>query len=159
MKKLVLLFILFIPCFVHAQNAGVCCIDTVSENWAEENIEKIKKMTRGEWLKLTSAGKKRAAYVRFTKEQRVGFWKEKLAELETNEKFSVKEKEHVGRLREFVDGHQGFFTGEKMTSDQESELNSFMVVWTERAKKELRWSKQMIFSIVASGEDAVIKYD
>lgn len=150
---------LLMPCLAYAQSMGVCCVDSVSEAWADEHMAEIKGMTRGEWLKLPSEGKRRVAYVRFTGEQRARFWKDKLTDVAANEGFSVEEKRHVMQLWEFLDRHKAFFVGKKLTAAQKDSLDSFMAKWSDEAEKKFGWSKRMILSIAASGGDAVVEYD
>lgn len=93
MQKCVLMFFLLLaPYMVYAQTDSVCCGDSVSEVWAEANKDRITKMTRSEWLKLPTDGIRRAAYTRFTPEQRVQFWKDKLTDIAADDKLSEKER-------------------------------------------------------------------
>lgn len=160
MKKLVLLlFLLLTPCLIHAQMDNNCCRDSVAEAWAEANKDKIMKMTRSEWLKLPTDGMRRAAYIMFTPEQRVRFWKDKLTDIARYDKFSEEEKNHVMKLYDFVDSHQSLFTGKQMTPEQETEVDTFMAGWMQTAENKFKWSRQMVYSIAASGEEMVIKYE
>lgn len=158
MKKLVLFFLLLAPYIIYAQADDTCCRDSVSEAWAEANKDKITKMTRGEWLKLPTDGIRRAAYTMFTPEQRVQFWKDKLTDIAADDRLSEEEKRHVMKLHDFVDSHQGLFTGKQITPEQETEVNTFMAGWMQTAERQFRWSRQMVYSIAATGEEMVIKY-
>ncbi len=160
MKKLVFMFFLLLaPYTIYAQTDNVCCRDSVAEAWAEANKDKIMKMMRSEWLKLPTDGIRRAAYTRFTPEQRVQFWKDKLTDIAMNDKLSGEEKRHVMKLYDFVDCHQSLFAGKQMTPEQESEVNAFMTGWMQTAEKQFKWSRQMVFSVAASGAEMVIKYE
>ena len=160
MQKCVLMFFLLLaPYMVYAQTDSVCCGDSVSEAWAEANKDRIAMMTRSEWLKLPTDGIRRAAYTRFTPKQRVQFWKDKLTDIAADDKLSEKEKSHVMKLYDFIDSHQGLFTGKQITPEQETEVNAFMAGWMQTAERQFRWSRQMVYSIAASGEEMVIKYE
>lgn len=63
------------------------------------------------------------------------------------------------KLYDFIDIHQGLFTGKQITPEQETEVNAFMAGWMQTAERQFRWSRQMVYSIAASGEEMVIKYE
>lgn len=87
------------------------------------------------------------------------FWKDKLTDIAADDKLSEKEKSHVMKLYDFIDSHQGLFTGKQITPEQETEVNAFMAGWMQTAERQFRWSRQMVYSIAASGEEMVIKYE
>lgn len=160
MKKFVVMFILLLtPFLIHAQTDNVCGGDSVSEAWAETNKDKITKMTRSEWLKLPTDGIRRAAYTRFTPEQRVQFWKDKLTDIAADDKLSEEEKSHVMKLHDFIVSHQDLFTGKPITPEQETEVNTFMEDWMQTAERQFKWSRRMVYSIAASGEEIMVEYN
>lgn len=160
MKKFVVMLILLLtPFLIHAQTDNACGGDSVSEAWAEANKDKIMKMTRSEWLKLPTDGIRRATYTMFTPEQRVQFWKDKLTDIAADDKFSEEEKSHVMKLHDFVVSHQDLFTGRPITPEQETEVNMFMKGWMQTAERQFKWSRRMVYSIAASGEEIMVEYN
>lgn len=160
MKKFVVMFILLLtPFLIHAQTDNVCGGDSVSEAWAEANKDKIMKMTRSGWLKLPTDGIRRAAYTRFTPEQRVQFWKDKMTDIAADDKLSEEEKSHVMKLHDFIVCHQDLFTGKPITPEQETEVNTFMEDWMQTAERQFKWSRRMVYSIAASGEEIMVEYN
>ena len=71
------------------------CDETINE-WAQQNLDKIRIMKRNQWNNLDES-RKRAAYVAFTPEQKIALWKGKVEQILTLE-WSEEELEHkIGR--------------------------------------------------------------
>ncbi len=127
--------------------------DKTTDAWAKENLASIRSMDRSEWKKL-SPEKKRAAYVAFTKEQRIAFWKDKLTEVMTLD-WSEAERNHIKLAYDFVVEHPDLFGDESLTDEQANILDLFSYRWIEEAQTKFGWDKGTIGSIIASGEEVV----
>ena len=47
-----------------------------------------------------------------------------MPDIAADDKLSEKEKSHVMKLYDFIDSHQGLFTGKQITPEQETEVNT-----------------------------------
>ncbi len=115
-------------------------------------------MTRSEWLS-SEEEKKGPIFGAFNPEQKVSFWKEKLNEvllLEWNEL----ERRHIQKMLDFVENPDNFcyFDTSVEKSEEEADyFDIFMINWVEYAYDTLRWSKEQIVAIVASGNKMIDK--
>ena len=125
--------------------------DKTIDTWAKENLTFIRSMDRNDWKTLTPA-KKKAAYIAFTKEQRIAFWKDKLTEVMKLE-WSEQERNHIKLVYDFVVEHSDFFGDESLTDEQANITDLFFYKWEEVAQTKFGWDKETIGSIIASGED------
>lgn len=121
------------------------------DSWVKENLVTVRSMSRSQWKRIPShlSG---AVYVAFSKEQKIQFWKEKFAQVETLG-WSGRELMHIEKAKEFVLSNEDFFTDEKLTEYQEDKLDKFFLSWVEYAIENLGWSEKEAYSIVASGYD------
>lgn len=145
---------------------GILCFSSCSEEdevvyscddavnlWVKDNLIEIRKMDRPQW-KTLSASKKRAAYVAFTPQQKIIFWKEKLTDVMALD-WTKDELEHIKLVYDFIDEHQDYFTDKGLSDEQLNVLDLFFYKWVEFARNELGWNMETIVSIAASGNDVI----
>lgn len=130
------------------------CDKTINE-WVIENLDHIRTLKRSQWNYLDE-GKKRAAYVSFTPEQKIAMWEGKCEQILTLD-WSEKEREHIYTFRKFIDSHHEYFHGSKLSKSQNRKLEAFASAWSEKAEQELGWSKKLIYSIIASPNNLLDK--
>lgn len=119
--------------------------------WAKENIAEIREMNRAEW-KTLPASKKRAAYVAFTPQQKISFWKEKLTNVMSMD-WTKEEQAHIKLVYDFVNEHPDFFGGDGLTGEQLNVLDLFFYKWVDVAQNEFGWDMKLIAAIAAYGGD------
>lgn len=126
--------------------------DSEVDTWVKENVADIQKMTRSEWKQLDVV-KGRACYRAFTEKQKVVFWQEKFDETLALG-WNGNEREHIGKLLTFVNENPQIF-GSEMSENESltDKLDLFMYEWSRYAKEELKWSRELIGAIAASGYD------
>lgn len=121
------------------------CDETINE-WAQQNLDKIRIMKRNQWNNLDES-RKRAAYVAFTPEQKIALWKGKVEQILTLE-WSEEELEHIQTFNQFIDSHQALFYEKEPTEEQLNDLELFAYKWKEKAENELRWSQNLVYAII-----------
>lgn len=131
-----------------SQDDNIYSCDDVINAWAQENILEIRSMSRAQWKKLP-AEKKHAAYVAFTQQQKINFWKDKLTGLMTQD-WSKEELDHIKLVYDFIIEHPSFFNNDGLTEEQENILELFFYKWSDIAKNKLGWNMKLIFAMVAS---------
>lgn len=158
-KNLFYVFISIISAFglssCSDQDDMVFSCDESVNLWAKENIAEIREMNRAEW-KTLSASKKRAAYVAFTPQQKISFWKEKLTNVMSMD-WTKEEQAHIKLVYDFVNEHPDFFGGDGLTDEQLNVLDLFFYKWIDVAKNELGWDMKLMAAVAASGEDVVVQ--
>ena len=134
---------------VHNEEISDCKGMLFFGKWAKENISTIQKMSRNEWNQL-EAKKKRAAYVGFTQQQRIKFWHEKLEELKSLD-WTQEELAHIMLVGKFIDEHNEFFLGKKLTDEQSDNLYRFCYTWIQEGIEKFGWTKATAVSIIGTG--------
>lgn len=130
------------------------CDGTVNE-WAKENLDNIRTMTRKQWNNLDE-DRKRAAYVAFTPEQKIALWNDKIEQVLTLD-WSEEERKHIIKVSAFINSHHDLFHKEKITEALENELESFANKWKEEAVKDFGWNERLVYSIIASPNNLLDK--
>jgi len=158
MKTIFFTLICFVSTFsfmsCSSQDDNIYSCDDVINAWAQENISEIRSMSWAQWKKLP-AEKKHAAYVAFTQQQKINFWKDKLTGLMTQD-WSKEELDHIKLVYDFIIEHPSFFNNDGLTEEQENILELFFYKWSDIAKNKLGWNMKLIFAMVASGEDVIL---
>lgn len=57
------------------------------------------------------------------------------------------------RLDTFLNDNKSLFSNEKMSDEEKDDLDVFSYKWIDYAEKELGWSKELIYAIVATGSE------
>lgn len=117
--------------------------------WVKKNMAKVHSMSRSEWETMDETYA-RAAYVAFTPEQKLNFWREKISQTLTLS-WNEKEIAHIKKLEDFINTHQFIFSDEGMSGNEEDIFETFCYQWCKDAEINLGWSKETIKSIIASG--------
>ena len=125
--------------------------DKQVNTWVKANASSLQTMTREQWKGL-SERVNIPVYRAFSPEQKYTFWKEKISELRTLP-WSAKELEHIMRLDTFLNNNKSLFSNEKMSDEEKDDLDVFSYKWIDYAEKELGWSKELIYAIVATGSE------
>mgnify|MGYP000831599280 FL=1 len=93
---------------ISACSAPTYSCDPEIDNWVTQNINRVKTLTRADWLDIDNIEYQRGAYGAFSVEQKVKLWIEKFDEalkLDWNET----EYKHIKRLQEEVQNHSIWF--------------------------------------------------
>lgn len=141
---------LFTLCFLTScmQDEVIYSCDSTVNEWANEHLEEISKMSRDNWLDLQDSEYKMATYLAFTPEQKYLFWKEKISEVLSLD-WNADEKEHIQSLESYIEQHKDYFNPETLDEDS---FDKYMYLWFEKAKDELNWSSDVLYAMVVSGE-------
>ena len=137
---------LFASC---SQNEEVYSCDKSTNQWVVDNLSMVRGMNRQQWKELPS-DKKIAAYRAFSPDQKISFWEDKLCEL-NKLPWSTREKEHINKIGEFIHSHEYFFERERLSPEEENELELFFYKWTSFAVENLGWTKQLAYAIAGTG--------
>ncbi|WP_029904859.1 bacteriocin fulvocin C-related protein [Prevotella sp. 10(H)] len=117
--------------------------DPEANEWAKDNLDDIRKMTRSEWLNV-DVGLQRAAYVAFVPDQKKNFWMQKMDEaLKLN--WNEKEKAHLKEIQNYLSRNINFST------ETTKEENIFIYKWIEYAREELGWTDKIIYALIFDG--------
>ena len=152
MKRRLLFIFTFIVSIFFASCSSeeiVYSCDDAVDAWVKKNLMSIQKMSRKDWLNLSS-DKSIAAYRAFTANQRINFWRDKLNEVK-NLQWSVLELEHIEKVEHFIESHLDLFSGAKLTEEQKNEIDLFFYKWQDYAIEELGWNRKLCYLIAASG--------
>ena len=144
-----LFFLILILMSCNQDDIVYSCNEEVNQ-WAKENLDGLRTMSREDWKGL-SDNKKIAAYRAFNQEQRITFWKDKFAEVKMLD-WSAKEISHIEKLEAFVSQHPDFFTDNGLTDEQANELDLFFYQWQKDAYEEFGWTKKVCIAIAGTGE-------
>lgn len=128
----------------------------IPEQWVQDNIDDIHKMTRKDWLNI-SEELSMPVYIAFTPQQKQAFWIDKINEVIALEGWEATEKEHIQKLITFIRNNPEAFYDQINGSDNYSEFNLFLKDWTEYATSTLGWSNDTIAAIVGKGNVMVNK--
>lgn len=155
MKKLIL-FVAFIGAWClyscSDQDEMVYSCDDAVNTWVKKNMAEIRGLNRLQWKNLPAV-KKRAAYIAFTPQQKISFWKEKLEDVMTMD-FTEDEREHVRIVYDFVIEHSDYFSKKGGLTDEEKNiLDLFFYKWADTAQRKFGWDMGLIAAIAASGDD------
>ena len=123
--------------------------------WVKENKTDIQLMTRSDWLELDPSVQ-RAAFVAFTTQQKVDFWKNRFEEA-LNLDWNQEEKEHILRLYDRLQDSPEWFEMEK-SEKVWTDFECYMFEWMDIAEEQLGWDKYQLYMLVASGERFKDKY-
>lgn len=124
--------------------------DKSVDSWVKEHLPEIRSMTRSEWMELP-ASVDRAAYVAFTPEQKLAFWRDKFAEVLAMSSWSEAEVAHIRKAANFIETHVDIFADGGLTSSEEDELDTFFYKWKKYGQEQLGWDKEVAYYIAASG--------
>ena len=142
--------------FTSCQKEEIYSCDENVNKWVKRNLTEIRAMTRSEWKNLDEHLKK-GCYVAFTPQQKVDFWKGKFDESLALE-WSQEEAEHIKLMRNFVDEHPDYFDLSIEKTDKEIEtFEIFVYKWIKKAEQELKWNKQIINGLIATGNHLLDK--
>lgn len=126
--------------------------DAETNDWAKQNFNEIRSMKREQWKSLPTELKKKAAFIVFSPEQKLNFWKEKLTETLALD-WTETEKKHIQEVYDFVISHPQLFSDEEMSDDLRNEMDLFFYKWTEKAQSEFNWEKETIGYIISNGNE------
>ncbi len=118
------------------------------KEWVASHLDEIHKMTRADWLKLDYTVSK-AVLRAFTPEQKVAFWKDKIAETLQLD-WSLEERAHIEKLYAWIDGNIEMFSAPSDKSKQDK-AQEFFLKWAEEGETKFGWPKQLPLAIAVSG--------
>ena len=150
MKTKLLYFVIIVIMSVSCQNEAVYSCDPEVDVLVKQNLLKIKKMTRNQWLQVKSIELQRGYYAAFTPSQKLSFWEEKLQEVLTLD-WSNEEKMHLVGLYNYIVENPGIFDIE-CNDEIEDEWLKFIYSWQETAKSKFKWTLSTLYGIGLSGE-------
>lgn len=151
MKKRIVFFMVIclslLPTAIYAQGQQQVCNTSVEDTWIKENKEKIKTMTRKDWLALKeNENIKKAVFSAFSPEQKQKFWEDKTLEVINQFEWNDKEKAHLNSLLERIRNGNAF--SEDINNE---EFLEFTIKWSEYATNELKWSRRLVYAIAGDG--------
>ena len=130
---------------ISACSAPTYSCDPEIDNWVTQNINRVKTLTRADWLDIDNIEYQRGAYGAFSVEQKVKLWIEKFDEalkLGWNET----EYKHIKRLQEEVQNHSIWFQPNCSGPDLNCK-ELFMYKWIDYAANKLRWSNEPLYAL------------
>lgn len=103
---------------------------------------------RTQWLKM-SAEEQKAAYQKATGEDKIKIWNDKFVETE-NLDWSGDELQHIKKFEKFLsDNAEALFIEGKDNKQAMASFQDFTAKWMNEGKEKFRWSKELMFHIVA----------
>lgn len=103
---------------------------------------------RTQWLKM-SAEEQKAAYQKATGEDKIKIWNDKFVETE-NLDWSGDELQHIKKFEKFLsDNAEALFIEGKDNKQAMASFQDFTAKWMSEGKEKFRWSKELMFHIVA----------
>jgi hypothetical protein len=122
--------------------------DPEANEWAKENLDDIRQMTRADWLNV-SENLQRAAYVAFTPEQKQSLWVGKLNEILRNVVWTPQEKTHIEYILSLISENSSLF--DKNTNKEDlDKIEIELYKWKEYAIEELGWTPMFLSSITTT---------
>ena len=113
--------------------------------WVNQNMEKIKEMTRTDWLEIADISYQRGTYNAFSIDQQANLWIDKMDELLKLD-WSLPEYEHLITLRTAISKNQSWFQPNKF-EESEDEEDLFEYQWVDYAENKLNWKEELIYAI------------
>lgn len=103
---------------------------------------------REQWLKL-SPDEQKTMYQKISGEEKIKLWLAKFEETE-NLDWSAAELNHIKEMRKFIFDNRGdlFLDGKNKEKAMVS-FQDFTAKWMNEGKEKFRWSKELMFHIVA----------
>lgn len=83
-----------------------------AREWAEKNRDRLKTMTRAEWLDLDE-GYKQAAVFEFTPQQITDLWMGKIDQVLNDFKWTRAERQHIKKLRAWLQDNPNAYSDNK----------------------------------------------
>ncbi|WP_029904861.1 bacteriocin fulvocin C-related protein [Prevotella sp. 10(H)] len=123
--------------------------DPEANEWAKDNLDDIRKMTRSEWLNV-DVDLQKVAYLAFTAKQKQVFWLEKTNEIMALG-WSDMEAEHLKKAYNFFNNNLDFFDDDIPSEQILKEADIFFYKWSEFAKDRLGWNDNLISSMYMEG--------
>ena len=152
MNKLFYYCLIALAFFLYSCETEQYSCNADADAWVKQNISQVRKMTRSDWLQLAENEiVKRAAYVAFSSDQKLDFWEDKLREVVSSYNWNEKETKHIISLLGYIRSSQMF---EKKRLCEKDEI--FLYKWSDYAKTELGWSKQIIYAVAGDGNSIYI---
>ena len=143
----VMLIVICFSCSTDDEQLYSC--DKTTNEWVKDNISTIRRMNRTQWLQCKSS-RSLAIYKAFSPSQKMMFWKEKFKELQEMS-WTREELEHILKVLKYVNTHSYVFGENKLTEDQEDELELFFYEWQNTAITKLGWTKALCVAIAGTG--------
>jgi hypothetical protein len=151
--KVIINSCIIVMCFAFfscLQEEEVYSCDKDVNAWVKENLADIQQMTREDWLRLDESVN-RAAYVAFKPEQKQKFWLQKLQEVLSLD-WNELEKAHIKDFyQEILDNQQWFLDDFSKNESDFEKFEIFIFKWKEYAEVNFGWDKNIMGSIIASG--------
>lgn len=124
--------------------------DPQIDKWVSQNLERLKTISRAEWLDINDIEYQRGAYAAFSTEQKMKLWADKLDEvLELD--WTETEYKHIDGLREGIMDHPDWHRQDCPDPDSDSK-ELFMYKWLDYAANQLYWPKELIYAIAFTPE-------
>lgn len=153
MKKLVIylnLAFVGMMLFSCSQDEEVYSCDKEVDSWVKENLADIRVMDREDWLQIDER-LNRAVYIAFAPEQKLDFWKEKISEV-LSLNWNESERKHLESFNEILSNNSQWFNSDLSKNKEEFEKFEIAIYkWSEYACDNLGWDKNLVGSIIASG--------
>jgi hypothetical protein len=118
------------------------------------DLSSYKNIERADWLQLDES-LKIPVYRTFSAEKKRDFWKAKFDNLKQLE-WTKAEIEHINLLCSFIDENSHLFLDKPKKQEELNFITAFTSDWSQYATNTLKWSKQLIYDIIASGNDVNI---
>lgn len=138
------------------QSEVIYTCDKEANQWIKENLSAIQTMDRSDWVKLDERVK-RGCFNAFTPKQRADFWINKFNETLRLD-WAEEEANHIKAMLNFVSSYPNYFDFSIEKTDEEIEFfELFIYNWKDKAKNELKWKDELIYNMIASGNEILNK--
>jgi hypothetical protein len=152
-KKIIIPFItvMFLVLFSCSQDEAIYSCDKEADAWVKDNLSDIVQMKRAEWLEIGNIVYQRAAYHGYKPEQKQALWIGKVNDVLDNVEWTQQERKHIENLLTVIKENPKVFESNAGQEDMDKvEIDLYR--WTEYAKDELKWTPELLYSIIGTPE-------
>lgn len=149
-KKFFFLFLFISLGLISCQEDQLYSCDPDVESWVNNNMLKISKMSRVDFLSLENDSYKRAAYRTFSVEKQRSLWIDKYEELKRLD-WTEAEMKHIDLIYSVVlNEEKSIFKISDLENNDE--IMKFIYRWEEYGREKLGWNKKQIYAICYTPE-------
>ena len=130
-----------------SDDVSYSCNPTIDQ-WAKDNIEEIRTMSRSELLAMDNPAYQRAAFAAFTPEQKLNFWLLRMDEVLTLP-WSQAEVAHIEEVKALLKRNTAVFQYD-YSDEEKKAFDVDLYQWAEKAETELGWSKELLSNLIAT---------
>ena len=156
MKKIILCITISLLCFGNSAQAQCRLISPGSREWAENNREKIRKMTREEFHQLEEGYKWYAGF-QLSPKQLHNFFREKIEQVRDSFEWSKVEMEHLDKLYQRFISNPDSHNFEHHCEKEAEGFTNFLEEWVKYAMAEFKWSYRLIMGMLYTHADLLDK--